>query len=1043
MKNECGQIHSPNYLTTCCIRHLLEMSKYAEMQTQTKKYSKLLLTTLNHAYKENTIAFKSMKLDLIKLLLEVLSKYISHFFINKRYDYSKLLALIATKAIKETAFKDNPEIIIRECAINNNISCIYESKEKYNKAYKYISINKKYIDSTSNLDKIILYNNIIRIAFKGNKINEIKGYINNLKWCLLNEIKKTKENNMKQVINDSIIDTNGISFEKNTLLSFLIYNLGLIYEKLNQMKEANEMFTKGFEFSMSSLGEYNFYTNKLMAKINKGSVKNFIEDKDLINIANKSISFYQNKNCTTSTDSENENIHNLKVINKSNSLEKNMSKSNVISEESFIEKLNTIYEYVVNKKQIKKNSIASEHKHSQSETEHSLIGVTQSNKKKPKAYEHFTKVLIPVMKKYINGIGQEESTQKKKTQDLINEVLLEFENEKQNISKTEKEKRKTLPAKESMIGREYTKSPRIKKLIEKVIDKTVIQNNKEQENKGMLTQIVEGLCNASKEEKKELKKKISEKSEKEDQNEILNLSNVSNISFPDNNNNFDLVLTPRNFLKPELENLTKEITVNISSEKEPNEYKFVPFYKYDNAYGRVVSKIINKQKVKQIKLHTNLEEITPLKLGKVLMGKDQSQKSNEENDKSNNDFINIEPPKTNRDYEFVPFFNKNPKFEKKKTEEKKTKQRRMDTKFMKGTFHPPEHVNGANDLLIGLGPMIKKTNSENSENEIEFKIDYTDKDNDIVLNMSQPSDDEKKNFDVNNVYDQFLQNINKPKVNISQLYDKIIEQIKGNAFETQKPILTTVPFQDCLYNITILKNSNHIIFNLYLNKDANNKPPLSTLSIDFQKLKGIVEKLYLYNSLSSFDDISKIETFDVFIKKIISYHLTIIKKQNKLSIGLSAKSNGVCGDKQITFKLLKTPCTINIICISTKIVRILISNAKSSNNSIYIDCYCDKSSFLDILIPIDNDYNNDFDVVKAYSFNEEHITKSGIVPLLMRKLQDVIKEKLQLNNENANFVNIYKDLEKTQFNCEITKNCSNVILYYFTQNEKNSYEIKI
>ena len=199
------------------------------------------------------------------------------------------MALIAIKAIKETAFKDNPEIIIRECAINNNISCIYESKEKYNKAYKYISINKKYIDSTSNLDKIILYNNIIRIAFKGNKINEIKGYINNLKWCLLNEIKKTKENNMKQVINDSIIDTNGISFEKNTLLSFLIYNLGLIYEKLNQMKEANEMFTKGFEFSMSSLGEYNFYTNKLMAKINKGSVKNFIEDKDLINIANESI----------------------------------------------------------------------------------------------------------------------------------------------------------------------------------------------------------------------------------------------------------------------------------------------------------------------------------------------------------------------------------------------------------------------------------------------------------------------------------------------------------------------------------------------------------------------------------------------------------------------------------------------------------------------------------------------------------------------------------------------------------------------------------
>ena len=60
----------------------------------------------------------------------------------------------------------------RECPINNDILYIYESKKKYNKAYKYVSINKKYIDSTSNIDKIILYNNIIRITFK-DKIHEI------------------------------------------------------------------------------------------------------------------------------------------------------------------------------------------------------------------------------------------------------------------------------------------------------------------------------------------------------------------------------------------------------------------------------------------------------------------------------------------------------------------------------------------------------------------------------------------------------------------------------------------------------------------------------------------------------------------------------------------------------------------------------------------------------------------------------------------------------------------------------------------------------
>ena len=39
MKNECGKLHIPNYSVSCCLRHLLEMAKYAEMQTKIKKYS--------------------------------------------------------------------------------------------------------------------------------------------------------------------------------------------------------------------------------------------------------------------------------------------------------------------------------------------------------------------------------------------------------------------------------------------------------------------------------------------------------------------------------------------------------------------------------------------------------------------------------------------------------------------------------------------------------------------------------------------------------------------------------------------------------------------------------------------------------------------------------------------------------------------------------------------------------------------------------------------------------------------------------------------
>ena len=102
MKNECGKLHIPNYSVSCCLRHLLEMAKYAEMQTQIKKYSKLLLITLNHSYRENSLNIQSMKLDLVLLLLDVLSNYISHFFLINKFEYSKLLCIIAIKAIRET-----------------------------------------------------------------------------------------------------------------------------------------------------------------------------------------------------------------------------------------------------------------------------------------------------------------------------------------------------------------------------------------------------------------------------------------------------------------------------------------------------------------------------------------------------------------------------------------------------------------------------------------------------------------------------------------------------------------------------------------------------------------------------------------------------------------------------------------------------------------------------------------------------------------------------------------------------------------------------
>ena len=202
MKNECNKLHEPSYTKTCCLRHLLEMSKYAEMQTKIKKYSKLLLITLNHAYRDNSFNFKQLKLEILLFLLEVISKYISHFYMIKKYHYSKLLGLVAHKAFEQTAFKTNPEVIIRICAINNDIACMYESKKKYIKAYKYIFYTMQFIGKTNSIDKAICLNNLIKIGMLANKKKEMYKYIEDLDKCLKEQMNIAKQISIKETISN-------------------------------------------------------------------------------------------------------------------------------------------------------------------------------------------------------------------------------------------------------------------------------------------------------------------------------------------------------------------------------------------------------------------------------------------------------------------------------------------------------------------------------------------------------------------------------------------------------------------------------------------------------------------------------------------------------------------------------------------------------------------------------------------------------------------------------------------------------------------------
>ena len=128
---------------------------------------------------------------------------------------------------------------------------------------------------------------------------------------------------------------------------------------------------------------------------------------------------------------------------------------------------------------------------------------------------------------------------------------------------------------------------------------------------------------------------------------------------------------------------------------------------------------------------------------------------------------------------------------------------------------------------------------------------------------------------------------------------------------------------------------------------------------------------------------------------------------------------------------------------SQNIFRILISNAKASNLSISIDCYCDKNSFSEIVSEVDSNIamKEKVKILPTYKFNETHIGKNGIVPVLMRKIQEIIKEKIGIKLGKENFVDVYSELEDSKWFCEIGNNCKMVKIFFFYKNEKFDYDL--
>ena len=143
--------------------------------------------------------------------------------------------------------------------MNNNASCIYEIKKKYEKSLYFLSQNEKFIETNSDIDNAIYYNNIIRVLFKLKRASEIIQYAEPFWACIDNEMRGIK-NDMFKKMNDKEWNKQEV-LGKAELLSFLCFNLGLMREKLGY-KAFFEIYQKGYEFSVSILGEHHFYTNK-------------------------------------------------------------------------------------------------------------------------------------------------------------------------------------------------------------------------------------------------------------------------------------------------------------------------------------------------------------------------------------------------------------------------------------------------------------------------------------------------------------------------------------------------------------------------------------------------------------------------------------------------------------------------------------------------------------------------------------------------------------------------------------------------------------
>ncbi len=317
MQQDCQKEYIPNYNNLCCLKHLIILNNLSEMRLLDSTFGKFLIKNLNNFDKNNKLILsKEINLENSINFLNILSKYISHYYFLGKNTFSKFLCKIAFKFSENLIFREHPDIIIRISSIKNNIACIYEYEKKYEKSITNLSYCEKYL--TNNLEKLIYYSNLIRIISKkhannqnyfieiiynknsnnfnneNNENNKIIEYIENWKKYINEELDKF--NNVKN-LNNSINYRSRTNNDRNNnynydikelkIISICIYNYAIFLEKLlKKILDAKEILKKGYEFSICNFGDNHFITIKYQEKLNK--ISNVLSTKNTFNLEDES-----------------------------------------------------------------------------------------------------------------------------------------------------------------------------------------------------------------------------------------------------------------------------------------------------------------------------------------------------------------------------------------------------------------------------------------------------------------------------------------------------------------------------------------------------------------------------------------------------------------------------------------------------------------------------------------------------------------------------------------------------------------------------------